>query len=470
MKLRKVLIFIILGISFFYGLTSKAATMGFLQDESQSYLSGKELCELGKEEFLSKEYGHFVKAPVDFNDRSSENMTTQIYYWTRQKFNPSLPSVVYINGGPGSSAHETTFLNTQDFNIIFFDQRGVACSRGDTEQIQYSPKFYSIEAMARDLDLIRKDLKISKWTIYAHSFGTTVGTVYASFFPKNTQALILEGTIFIADATIWFPEHRLKLMQRYYNSLPEELKKYVLAKYKENPEDSFFFGALQSFMYGNNFESEFTKYLMRLYEYDVKTSNRAPRKIFDKNLGTKSFYRSDFTQNQVAWAMMMCKYLSATNSSSSSQLEFRGEKIFSVENKAEGIYRKQLCLDLGVEAQSELDIYRAEKYPVKVPTTYFHGANDGATAFPHPSNHYKKVSKGSRQILIMPGAGHSPQLSLLTNSDFDTKELSELDKDLSDLQSKIFKKAALGQKIEAFDIEGFNFKSPLVWKLHNKNF
>lgn len=463
MRLKKLFIYVLLGMSFFYGLSSKAVTIGRQKSE---YLGGMEMCTLAKNDYLAKEFGHFVSVPVIYSDDSeSREGVTSIYYWTRSKFNPELPTVVYINGGPGSSSHESSFVELSDFNIVYFDQRGVACSKGKDLALQNKTQFYSIESIARDLEFIRQDLNISQWTVYGHSFGTTIATVYASLFPLRTRALILEGTIFLADSTVWLPEHRLKIMQKYFDSLPENLQNYILEKSKIEKQESFFESSLRSFMYGNEFRRSFGEYLKYMYDYDNKEATQRNDKLNSKN-----YSRSSFLHNETAWGMMACKYLSALDPLSSLKFIFENRKLVAKVDMELFTYRKKQCNEAGVKSLLETQVYRAVNYPVSIPTTYFHGANDGATSFPQPSYHYKETAKGSRQILIMPEGGHSPLLNQILVSDFDENKVTDQDKILAGLQAQIFKKAALGQKIEKDDLKAFNAKSSLKWKLHNKFF
>lgn len=55
---------------------------------------------------------------------------------------------------------------------------------------------------ARDLDLLRQDLAITKLTYLGFSYGTVIGAIYSNFFPRHVRAMILDGTLdFQGNAT-----------------------------------------------------------------------------------------------------------------------------------------------------------------------------------------------------------------------------------------------------------------------------
>ena len=50
-------------------------------------------------------------------------------------------------------------------------------------------------ATARDMDRIRQALGLSVVSFYGLSYGTVLGTVYASLFPRHLQAMVLDGAV-----------------------------------------------------------------------------------------------------------------------------------------------------------------------------------------------------------------------------------------------------------------------------------
>jgi hypothetical protein len=68
--------------------------------------------------------------------------------------------------GPGGTSHSSSFIEFADWNIVYIDQRGSACSRPATVEQSLDGAYYSSEAIARDADLVREKLGLKKWSIF----------------------------------------------------------------------------------------------------------------------------------------------------------------------------------------------------------------------------------------------------------------------------------------------------------------
>mgnify|MGYP002526531671 FL=1 len=96
--------------------------------------------------------------------------------------------VVIFHGGPGGgcSASMSRFFDPDRYHVILFDQRG--CGR--------STPYASVENnttwdLIEDIEAIRKDLGISKWTVFGGSWGATLSLLYAQAYPERVNALVL---------------------------------------------------------------------------------------------------------------------------------------------------------------------------------------------------------------------------------------------------------------------------------------
>jgi pimeloyl-ACP methyl ester carboxylesterase len=136
--------------------------------------------------------------------------------------------VIMLAGGPGQSAIETypevhpAFQSIRkDRDIILVDQRGtggsnkIACNFDETiaEQIQLDEsvyfdelnkcihkldadtRFYTTTESIKDLEEVRKALKIEKWNLIGISYGTRKALTYIKLFPEVLRSVILDGVV-----------------------------------------------------------------------------------------------------------------------------------------------------------------------------------------------------------------------------------------------------------------------------------
>ena len=68
--------------------------------------------------------------------------------------------------------------------------------------------YVSTANVARDMDLLRKALGERKLNYFGYSYGTLLGATYASLFPNNYRAMVLDGAL-DADSYINRPLHTL---------------------------------------------------------------------------------------------------------------------------------------------------------------------------------------------------------------------------------------------------------------------
>src|SRR5712692_8127877 len=94
--------------------------------------------------------------------------------------------VIVLHGGWGSEhsylLNAIKGLETQ-FRFIFYDQRGSLRSPCKLE-------FISQEKHVQDLETLRKELKLEKVTIVAHSMGTRLAMFYLQKYPDRVKTLV----------------------------------------------------------------------------------------------------------------------------------------------------------------------------------------------------------------------------------------------------------------------------------------
>jgi pimeloyl-ACP methyl ester carboxylesterase len=180
----------------------------------------------------------FVTVPLDY--RNATGKTLEIALVRIPASEGKAKGIILTNpGGPGESGFDfltgrgrdlVADLELSSFDLIGFDPRGVDRSGGlkcigDKERdqalyVDYTPdnaeekaifkkidtwdlacekKFgkamlnYTTEFIARDMDLIRAGMGFKKLNYLGISYGTYLGGIYATLFPDNVEAMVLDS-------------------------------------------------------------------------------------------------------------------------------------------------------------------------------------------------------------------------------------------------------------------------------------
>lgn len=123
-----------------------------------------------------------------------------IYY--EQSGNPEGKPVVFIHGGPGGGVEPSMrrFFDPKKWRIVLFDQRGCGKSLPFSEL-----KDNTTWDLVSDIEKLRTELKIEKWSVFGGSWGSTLALSYAISHPEKVSALILRGIFLLRKKEIdWF--------------------------------------------------------------------------------------------------------------------------------------------------------------------------------------------------------------------------------------------------------------------------
>ena len=163
----------------------------------------------------------------------------ELYY--HELGNPKGPAVLLVHGGPGGSLPEgcpyTRHHDPKYFRIIALDQRGCGQSRPHVASDRKAA-FYknSPDALAKDFEVLRKHLDIEKWHVYGYSWGSCLGALYASKYPKSVLSLTIGGIWMHTPREIdWYfnymglfvPEYEEPLLKL----LPKNIKRFDRLNY-----------------------------------------------------------------------------------------------------------------------------------------------------------------------------------------------------------------------------------------------
>ncbi len=115
---------------------------------------------------------------------------------------PDGKPVVVLHGGPGGgcSPGMRRFFDPHRYRAVLFDQRG--CGRSTPNASIENNTTWDLVA---DIERIRQELDIEKWTVFGGSWGATLALVYAQAHPDRVEALVLRGVFTMTQAELdWF--------------------------------------------------------------------------------------------------------------------------------------------------------------------------------------------------------------------------------------------------------------------------
>ena len=110
--------------------------------------------------------------------------------------------VVVLHGGPGGgcSPGMRRFFDPKRYRVVLFDQRG--CGRSKPHASVENNTTWDLVA---DIERIRKELHIDRWTVFGGSWGACLALLYAQTHPDRAAALILRGVFTMTHAELdWF--------------------------------------------------------------------------------------------------------------------------------------------------------------------------------------------------------------------------------------------------------------------------
>ena len=215
------------------------------------------------EECGTRLYCADVEVPMDWSDPNSEAISIATVF--RQADSEPKGFILFNPGGPGASGFDwvkdsSEFLGTKalraDWNILGFDPRGVgrssavSClsdseydeflygesgfdigteedlSSGREATAEFASKclentgplleFVDTVSAAKDMDVLRAVIGQSKLNYLGYSYGSFLGTTYATLFPERVGRFVLDGAI---DPTVSEFEQTLFQIEAFESAL-----------------------------------------------------------------------------------------------------------------------------------------------------------------------------------------------------------------------------------------------------------
>jgi pimeloyl-ACP methyl ester carboxylesterase len=230
-----------------------------------------------------------VKVPMNWDEPTSESIVIATSYRQADKKDP-MGFVLFNPGGPGASGYDwvlesSAFLGTkklrQNFNILGFDPRGVGRSSAvscltdaENDEFLYGVTGFELGSdedlaisksaikefgqrcleetgdllahvdtvsAAKDMDVLRAVLGQEKLNFLGYSYGSLLGTTYATIFPTRVGQFVLDGAI---DPTVSDEEQILFQIEAFEKALRAFLE--ACEQYRDCPFSGFVEGDLET--------------------------------------------------------------------------------------------------------------------------------------------------------------------------------------------------------------------------------
>jgi pimeloyl-ACP methyl ester carboxylesterase len=152
---------------------------------------------------------HEFEVPVDHGQPDSRKLTVfarEVVAPGRERDDP--PWLVFFQGGPGFEAvrppkpGNSSWLERalEDYRVLLLDQRGTGRSSpvgelesmSPAEQADHLAQFRA-DAIVRDAELIRRELRVERWSVLGQSFGGFCVTRYLSAAPDGLAEAFVTG-------------------------------------------------------------------------------------------------------------------------------------------------------------------------------------------------------------------------------------------------------------------------------------
>ncbi|MEU4746502.1 prolyl aminopeptidase [Actinosynnema sp. NPDC023658] len=109
--------------------------------------------------------------------------------------NPDGKPAVVLHGGPGSGCtpRARRYFDPEAYRVVLFDQRGCGRSTPHAGEPVVDLSANTTDHLVGDLERLRGFLGVDRWLVFAASWGSVLGLVYAERFPHRVSAMVHAG-------------------------------------------------------------------------------------------------------------------------------------------------------------------------------------------------------------------------------------------------------------------------------------
>jgi len=109
--------------------------------------------------------------------------------------NPDGKPAVVLHGGPGSGCtpRARRYFDPAAYRVVLFDQRGCGRSTPHAGRPVVDLSTNTTDHLVGDLERLREHLGVDRWLVFAASWGSVLGLVYAQRFPHRVSEMVHAG-------------------------------------------------------------------------------------------------------------------------------------------------------------------------------------------------------------------------------------------------------------------------------------
>jgi proline iminopeptidase len=145
--------------------------------------------------------------------------------------NPWGRPAVFLHGGPGSGCTPDArrYFDPTVYRVVLFDQRGSGRSRPLASEPDADLTTNTTAHLIADIETLREQQGIDRWTVLGVSWGSTLGLAYAEAHPDRVSALILAAVTTTSRREVEWITHDVgrvfpREWDRFASAVPETLR------------------------------------------------------------------------------------------------------------------------------------------------------------------------------------------------------------------------------------------------------
>lgn len=247
--------------------------------------------------------------------------------YVEESGNPEGIPVVFVHGGPGArfKASDHQWFDPEKYRIIVFQQRGTYKCMPSAEDLSAKGELFKdvgIETLAKDMEVLRTHLGISKWLVFGGSWGSTLGLYYTQEYPTHCSGLVIRGIFLSSEkelTNIFTPDEIDKNAKGWNRTALDRLHEYAIERGLDSSAENMTANYRRMIVEGNDHRAAC---LWRSFEKYIEDNDQEQfHRIMDNSTETTGDERSVGLWETQMFHLMMAKKIDLLASTRIQKLE-----------------------------------------------------------------------------------------------------------------------------------------------------